>query len=379
MLFLLLIVLILIFVIFSSFYTVRNKEAAVIERLGKFQGISYAGLHFKAPFVDKIRDVISLQVRQLDVAVETKTKDNVFVEIPVAVQYKVVEGREEQAFYALTNHEQQIVSYVQDTVRTSVAKLTLDDAFASKDEIARDVEESLKDSMEQYGWQFINTLITDISPDRRVRESMNAINASKRERDAAVQLAEAEKLRVIKEAEGEAEARRLQGEGIAQQRMEIAKGLAAQYAALEEVDVANPESIMFITQYLDTLVDVANKSHGAVMFMPNNAGAVTDMATELRTAMQSSFMLEENAKSGVHRKKKSSGSTKRDSSAVNDENDSSQQESRQQQPQQPQLPPQQAPQHPQLPGNLNNIDYKNLAQNLPSQKDIKTYLKRNGK
>lgn len=145
--------LVIIFLSFakSSFYTVRNKEAAVIERMGRFQGISYAGLHFKMPFVDKVRDIISLQVRQLDVAVETKTKDNVFVEIPVAVQYKVVEGREEQAFYALTNHEQQIVSYVQDTVRTSVAKLTLDDAFASKDEIARDVEESLKDSMEQYG------------------------------------------------------------------------------------------------------------------------------------------------------------------------------------------------------------------------------------
>lgn len=274
---------------------------------------------------------------------------------------------------------------MQDTVRTSVAKLTLDDAFASKDEIARDVEESLKDSMEQYGWQFINTLITDISPDRRVRESMNAINASKRERDAAVQLAEAEKLRVIKEAEGEAEARRLQGEGIAQQRMEIAKGLAAQYAALDEVDVNNPEEIMFITQYLDTLVDVANKSNGAVMFMPNNIGSVNEIATELRTAMQSSFMLEKNINYNTSKKKKNRSHNRKESMdtvenriAERENRTRNEEEQRQLTPNYPQEKREQQQQFS-FPEDLSEIDYKKLAQNLPSQKDIQAYLKRNKK
>ena len=210
--------------ILKSFYVVQNKEAAILEKLGKFSGVRHAGLHFKTPFVERVRDTINLQVRQLDVQVETKTKDNVFVEIPVAVQYQVIPGSEEQAFYALTDHKQQIESYVQDTVRTSVAKMTLDESFASKDNLAQDVEQSLKESMEKYGWMFINTLVTDIRPDSKVRESMNSINAAQREKAAAVELAEAEKVKVIKEAEGLAEARRLQGKGLADQRMEISKG-----------------------------------------------------------------------------------------------------------------------------------------------------------
>ena len=223
------VVVVLLIIALLSAYTVRTREAAILERLGKFQGVAHAGLHFKMPFVDRVRAKISLQVRQLDVLVETKTRDNVFVQIPVAVQYQVVEGREREAFYLLSNHEQQIVAYVQDNVRSSVAEMGLDESFSSKDDIAKNVALSLRDNMAEYGWDFINTLVTDIRPDERVRESMNSINAAQREREAAIAQAEAEKIRVVKEAEGAAEARKLQGRGVADQRKEIVEGIAAQY------------------------------------------------------------------------------------------------------------------------------------------------------
>ena len=222
------ILLIIIATAFDGFYIVRTKEAAIIERMGKFVNVAHAGLHFKVPYVDRVRAKISLQIRQLDVMVETKTKDNVFVQIPVAVQYEVVQGSERQAFYTLSNHEQQIVAYVQDNVRSSVANMDLDDSFSSKDTIARNVAMSLRDNMAAYGWNFVNTLVTDIRPDARVRESMNSINAAQREREAAVAQAEAEKIRVVKEAEGAAEAKKLQGRGVADQRKEIVEGIAQQ-------------------------------------------------------------------------------------------------------------------------------------------------------
>ncbi|WP_428839403.1 SPFH domain-containing protein [Corynebacterium camporealensis] len=237
------ILVLIVMTLFDGYFTVRTREAAILERLGKFTKVAHAGLHFKVPFIDRVRDKISLQVRQLDVMVETKTKDNVFVQIPVAVQYEVVEGREREAYYMLSNHEQQIIAYVQDNVRSSVANMDLDDSFSSKDTIARNVAISLRDNMAEYGWNFVNTLVTDIRPDSRVRESMNSINAAQREREAAVAQAEAEKIRVVKEAEGAAEARKLQGRGVAEQRKEIVEGIAAQYEMLRKAGVEeSPEA-----------------------------------------------------------------------------------------------------------------------------------------
>ena len=244
-----LILLLILGTLFDGYFIVRTREAAILERLGKFQKVALAGLHFKLPWVDRVRDKISLQVRQLDVMVETKTKDNVFVQIPVAVQYEVVEGREREAYYMLSNHEQQIVAYVQDNVRSSVANMDLDDSFSSKDTIARNVAASLRDNMAEYGWNFVNTLVTDIRPDSRVRESMNSINAAQREREAAVAQAEAEKIRVVKEAEGAAEAKKLQGRGVADQRKEIVEGIAQQYEMLRDAGVEeSPEALMLVSQ-----------------------------------------------------------------------------------------------------------------------------------
>ena len=281
-----LLLILIIVTAFDGFYIVRTKEAAIIERLGKFVTVAHAGLHLKVPFVDRVRAKINLQVRQLDVMVETKTKDNVFVQIPVAVQYEVVQGSERQAFYTLSNHEQQIVAYVQDNVRSSVANMALDDSFSSKDTIARNVAMSLRDNMAAYGWNFVNTLVTDIRPDSRVRESMNSINAAQREREAAVAQAEAEKIRVVKEAEGAAEAKKLQGRGVADQRKEIVEGIAQQYELLRAAGVEeNPETLMLVSQYLDAMVDVADRAHTNVLYMPSNPGGMQDLFSGMRDTL----------------------------------------------------------------------------------------------
>ncbi|MGV0362070.1 SPFH domain-containing protein [Corynebacterium minutissimum] len=294
------IVLLLAALAFDGFFIVRTKEAAIIERMGKFVNVAHAGLHLKVPLVDRVRAKISLQIRQLDVMVETKTKDNVFVQIPVAVQYEVVQGSERQAFYTLSNHEQQIVAYVQDNVRSSVANMDLDDSFSSKDTIARNVAMSLRDNMAAYGWNFVNTLVTDIRPDARVRESMNSINAAQREREAAVAQAEAEKIRVVKEAEGAAEAKKLQGRGVADQRKEIVEGIAQQYELLRAAGVEeNPETLMLVSQYLDAMVDVADRAHTNVLYMPSNPGGMQDLFSGMRDTLLSTNAINEAPKPKV--------------------------------------------------------------------------------
>ena len=288
-----LIVLIILGTLFDGYFIVRTREAAILERLGKFQKVAHAGLHFKLPWVDRVRDKISLQVRQLDVMVETKTKDNVFVQIPVAVQYEVVEGREREAYYMLSNHEQQIVAYVQDNVRSSVANMNLDDSFSSKDTIARNVAASLRDNMAEYGWNFVNTLVTDIRPDSRVRESMNSINAAQREREAAVAQAEAEKIRVVKEAEGAAEAKKLQGRGVADQRKEIVEGIAQQYEMLRDAGVEeSPEALMLVSQYLDAMVDVSHNGQSSVLYMPSNPQGMGDLFSGMRDVLMANRALD---------------------------------------------------------------------------------------
>ncbi|MDV2435651.1 SPFH domain-containing protein [Corynebacterium tuberculostearicum] len=288
-----LILLLILGTLFDGYFIVRTREAAILERLGKFQKVAHAGLHFKLPWVDRVRDKISLQVRQLDVMVETKTKDNVFVQIPVAVQYEVVEGREREAYYMLSNHEQQIVAYVQDNVRSSVANMDLDDSFSSKDTIARNVAASLRDNMAEYGWNFVNTLVTDIRPDSRVRESMNSINAAQREREAAVAQAEAEKIRVVKEAEGAAEAKKLQGRGVADQRKEIVEGIAQQYEMLRDAGVEeSPEALMLVSQYLDAMVDVSHNGQASVLYMPSNPQGMGDLFSGMRDVLMANRALD---------------------------------------------------------------------------------------
>src|SRR3989338_2927161 len=205
--------------IFKTVIMVTEQTAYVIERFGKFQKIAHSGLGFIFPFIDRKAAVMNLRVQQLDVTIETKTLDNVFVNLQVSVQYSVSRTMVKEAYYSMDNPKNQIASYIFDDVRAEVPKLELDDVFAKKDDIAVAVQTNIANSMDQYGYKIIRALITDIDPDHKVKESMNRINAAKRDREAALEEAEGNKIRIVKEAEAEAEAKRLSGEGIARQRL----------------------------------------------------------------------------------------------------------------------------------------------------------------
>lgn len=270
----------------SVMFTVHSREAVIVERFGKFRRVAHAGLNFKAPFVDNITKPISLRVQQLEVNIESKTKDNVFVTVPVAVQFVIREEQVVDAYYKLSNPEAQIRSYVFDTVRSALSGLELDQAFESKDDIARSVEQTLSARMQEFGFNIINTLVQDISPDSRVRDSMNSINAAQRDRVAAQSLAEADKIKRVTQAEAEAESKRLQGEGVAAQRKAIAMGIAEQYEMLRKVGIEHSaEQLLLMTQYFDTMQDVARNGRSNVLYLPSNPGTVGSMGDEIRNAM----------------------------------------------------------------------------------------------
>ncbi|MGC3022008.1 MULTISPECIES: SPFH domain-containing protein [unclassified Brevibacterium] len=270
----------------SMFFTVKTQENVVVERFGKFKKVARPGLNTKVPFIETTSKPISLRVQQLEVNIESKTKDNVFVTVPVAVQYVVEEDNVADAYYRLANSEEQIRSYVFDTVRSALSGLTLDTAFESKDDIAENVERRLSESMKRYGFKIVSTLVTDITPDPRVRESMNSINAAQRDKVAAQSLAEADKIKRVTQAQAESEAMRLHGEGVAAQRKAIANGIAEQYALLQEVGIdRTAEQLLMMTQYFDTMQNVAQEGRSNVLFMPSNPGGLGEMGQEIRTAL----------------------------------------------------------------------------------------------
>ena len=285
----------------SLMFTVHTQEAIIVERFGKFRRVAHAGLNFKTPFIDSTTKPVSLRVQQLEVNIESKTKDNVFVTVPVAVQYRIREEQVMDAYYKLSNPEAQIRSYVFDTVRSALSGLELDQAFESKDDIARSVENTLSTRMQEFGFNIINTLVQDISPDSRVRDSMNSINAAQRDRVAAQSLAEADKIKRVTQAEAEAESKRLQGEGVAAQRKAIALGIAEQYEMLRKVGIENSaEQLLLMTQYFDTMQDVARNGRSNVLYLPSNPGSVGSMGEEIRSAMlQSQAAAEANQNADV--------------------------------------------------------------------------------
>jgi regulator of protease activity HflC (stomatin/prohibitin superfamily) len=274
---------------FGLFHTVSQQTAAVVERFGKFHKIASAGLGFKIPVIDQISGRISLRVRQLDVRVETKTKDNVFVFVIVSVQYFVIPEKIVDAFYKLQNAEAQITSYVYDVVRARVPNITLDNVFETKDDIAQAVKVELEQIMDDFGYGIVKTLVTDIDPDANVKASMNQINAAQRQRVAAVEEAEAEKIRVVKAAEAEAESKALQGRGIADQRTAIVNGLKESVNQFQnDVTGTTAQDVMnlvLMTQYFDTLKDVGLASNSNTIMIPHSPSGMNDISEQLRNAM----------------------------------------------------------------------------------------------
>lgn len=286
--------------ILLSFFSVKQQTAVIIERFGKFQSIRKAGLQMKIPFIDKKAGRLSLRIEELDVMVETKTKDNVFVEIRVSVQYQVIKESVYDAFYRLSHPRDQIRSYVFDTIRAEVPKLRLDDVFENKDEIADATTRELSQAMMDYGYEIIRALVTDINPDEEVKKAMNRINASERIKKAAEYEAEAEKIKIVAKAEAEAQSKKLQGVGIADQRREIARGLEESVEMLNKVGIGSIEasSLIIVTQHYDTLQAVGENSNSNLILMPNSPSSANSLLSDMITSFETSRRLGEAEKMG---------------------------------------------------------------------------------
>ena len=277
-------------IVASMLYVVRQQTVVIIERFGKYYTTASSGIHIRLPFgIDKIAARIQLRLLQSEIVVETKTKDNVFVTLNVATQYRVSEQNVIDAYYKLMRPEAQIKSYIEDALRSSVPKLTLDELFEKKDEIALEVQHQVAEEMSTYGYVIVKTLITKVEPDAEVKQSMNEINAAQRKRVAAQELAEADKIKIVTAAEAEAEKDRLHGVGIAQQRKSIVDGLAESIAELKATSVGmNEEQIMSIlltNQYLDTLNTFAIKGNQTI-FLPNHPEGVEDIRAQILSALK---------------------------------------------------------------------------------------------
>lgn len=302
------IVIILIIILLSSFFTVKQQSAVIVERFGKYSSIRQSGLQLKIPIIDRIAGRVNLRIQQLDVIIETKTKDNVFVKMKVSVQFKVVQDRVYEAFYKLEYPHDQITSYVFDVVRAEVPKLKLDDVFERKDDIAIAVKRELNEAMIAYGYDIINTLITDIDPDIQVKNAMNRINAADREKTAAEYEAEASRIRIVAKAKAEAESKRLQGQGIADQRREIARGLVESVDVLNKVGINSHEasSLIVVTQHYDTLQAIGAENNSNLILLPNSPQAANDMLNNMITSFAASNQVSETMKANSAKPKKDS-------------------------------------------------------------------------
>jgi regulator of protease activity HflC (stomatin/prohibitin superfamily) len=273
----------------GSFFTVRTAEAAVIARFGKFLRVAEAGLNWKWPLIDAVAGRVSLRVNQIALTMETKTKDNVFVTIPISVQNRVRPSSVFDAYYRLANPEAQIKSYVEQVILGHVPGMTLDEVFASQSSIALAVKKELDADMAGFGYEIVNVLVTDIVPDAKVKSAMNDINAAQREQVAAAARGEAEKVLVVKKAEAEAESKALQGQGIANQRKAIIEGLQNSIEEFQKVvgttSTLEVMQLVLITQYFDTLKSIGESDKSNTLFLSHSPGAVKEISEQLMQSM----------------------------------------------------------------------------------------------
>ena len=295
---------IIFLLLFFTFFIVRQQSAAIIERFGKFVSIRQSGLQLKIPIIDSVAGRLSLRIQQLDVVIETKTKDDVFVRLKVSVQFKVIKEKVYDAFYKLDNPHDQITSFIFDVVRAEVPKLILDDVFLKKDDIAIAVKNELQEAMREYGYNIIKTLVTDIDPDSQVKEAMNRINASEREKVAAQFEGEAQKILIVERAKAEAESKRLLGQGIADQRREIARGLEDSVKVLNNVDINSQEAsaLIVVTQHYDTLQSVGAESNSNLILLPNSPQAGSEMLNNMVASFTASNQIGEEMKKAKQNK-----------------------------------------------------------------------------
>ena len=299
------ILLLSLIIISLGLFVVKQQTNGIVERLGKFHSVRGPGLHFKIPFIDRLTGRVNLKTQQLDVMVETKTFDDVFVKLKVSVQFLILKEKVYEAFYKLENPHDQITSYIFDVVRAEVPKMKLDDVFVKKDDIAIAIKRELQDAMNHYGYDIVKALVTDIDPDHQVKEAMNRINAAEREKIAAEYEGEAERIRIVAKAKAEAESKRLQGQGIADQRREIAKGLEDSVEVLNNVGINSQEAsaLIVVTQHYDTMQSMGENSNSNLILLPNTPTAGSDMLSQMVTSFTASQQMGEALKEGSKVKK----------------------------------------------------------------------------
>src|SRR5580658_691305 len=275
--------------ILGSFFTVNTAQLAIITRFGKFLRVAEPGLNWKAPYFDTVAGLVSLRVNQINLTMETKTRDNVFVTIPISVQNRVRPEKVYDAFYKLSDPVAQIKSYVEQVILGHVPSMSLDDVFASQASIALAVKQELDADMAAFGYEIVNVLVTDIVPDAKVKSAMNDINAAQREQVAANARGEAEKILVVKKAEAEAESKALQGQGIANQRKAIIEGLQVSIEQFQKVvEGASAREVMqlvMVTQYFDTLKSIGESDKTNTLFLAHSPGAVKDVSDQILQSM----------------------------------------------------------------------------------------------
>ncbi len=282
------------------FFTVSQQSLAIVERFGKYSRIANAGLNTKIPFIEKVAGLMTLRICQLDVEIETKTKDNVFVKLQVSVQYRVKEDAIYAAFYKLDNDVKQITSFVFDVVRAQVPKMILDNVFDEKESIADAVKAELTDTMQAFGYEIVKALVTDINPDEKVKHAMNEINEQQRLRMAATEKGEAEKIIKIKQAEGEAESKRLQGMGVANQRKAIIDGLCQSLDQFQQkipgTGASEVMNLVLLTQYFDTLKEIGANNKSTTILLPHSPGGLKDIASQIQEGILTSNLTAESVK-----------------------------------------------------------------------------------
>ena len=288
---------ILVLLVLLGLFIVRQQTSAIIERFGKFQSIRGAGLQLKIPVIDRVAGRVSLLIQQLDVIVETKTQDDVFVHLKISVQFLIRKDYVYDAFYKLQNPDEQITSFIFDVVRAEVPKMILDDVFEKKEEIAIAIKRDLKEAMLDYGYDIIKALVTDIDPDEKVKIAMNRINAAEREKIAAQHEGDAQRILIVERAKAEAESKRLQGKGIADQRREIARGLEESVDVLNKAGINSQEAsaLIVITQHYDTLQSIGSDTNSNLILLPNNPNAASNMLNDMVTSLVAANKINESS------------------------------------------------------------------------------------
>ncbi len=274
--------------ILRSIFTIQQAHAGIIERFGRFHRVVQPGLHLKFPYIDRLAAILSLKIEQNTITADTKTKDNVFVKVNIAVNYRVVAGREREAYYTLSDAKAQIQAYVLDVARSKIPAMTLDEVFERKDDVAQAVTQHLSQLMQQYGFEIVSSLVVDVQPDSAVVAAMNEIQAQSRLQLAAQAKAEANKILAVKAAEAEAESKALQGKGIADQRKAIVAGLNDSVASLASAAQTSPAEVLrtlLMTQYFDTIREIGIQSGAKVILLPHSPGSMVDIGNQIRDAM----------------------------------------------------------------------------------------------